>query len=316
MPYVQPSDLTYGPIYLLGATSIVGYNVIIRHPRAVTGVVTSRLRHPVVRQWPRLSLDDPAAVQLFCAGLPPTAAIIYCDAVCDVSKCEENPAWAREINVANLRRFLHCLPAHLRFVYVSSDHVFGSDGTYGENSPTCPVSLYGAIRAEAEQLALTRSGALLIRAGLPIGPSLDGKSGHLDWLRYRLGRQLPVTIVEDEARTAVPSPLLADRILALTSSNLSGIRHVPATRLISRVELANTLKNYFDFPGQLSYSVRAHQPAPHLGRIHLTTLHSDALSQPLPCPADLLETSSHLLTSNYPPVSFPDNEPQLCIPHA
>src|SRR5690606_40425336 len=111
MPCVQSNTTPYGPIYLLGATSIVGYNVIIRHPQSVVGVVTSTLRHPVLRQWPRLRLDDTAAVARFCSALPDSAIILYCDAVCDVSKCEQNPAWAREINVGNLRRFMQHLPA-------------------------------------------------------------------------------------------------------------------------------------------------------------------------------------------------------------
>jgi len=289
-------------VFLLGATSIVGYNVVLRRHPGVTGIVTSRLRHKRIATWPRLALHDPADLAEFCAGLPAGAVIIYCDAVCDVFKCEGNPAWAREINVGNLQRTLDLLPADARLVYVSSDHVFGEDGRYDEDSAPCPVSLYGGIRAEAERLALTRPGSLLIRAGLPVGPSLDGKSGHLDWLRYRLAKGLPVTIIEDESRTAMPSPLLADRIVALALSDITGTRHITATRLVSRVELARALKAHYGFEGELQFSQRKCQPAPHLGRIHLVTKHTDELAAPLPCPIDLLENESELLTRNIPPV--------------
>jgi dTDP-4-dehydrorhamnose reductase len=255
----------------------------------------------VVKHWPRLALHEVDDISRFCNNLPRGATIIYCDAVCDVSKCEENPSWAREINIGNLQRTMDAMPHHARLVYISSDHVFGNDGTYDENSEPCPVSIYGAIRAQAEQLALSRPGTLLIRSGLPIGPSLDGKSGHLDWLRYRLQMKLPVTIIQDEARTAMPSPLLADRILDLAASDVTGIRHVTSGCYISRVHLATALKNHFSFPGELAYSMRRHQPAPHLGRIHITTRYSDSPAAPLPCPLEILKTTPELLTCNIPP---------------
>ncbi len=297
------------PVYLLGATSIVGYNIVLRRRAGVTGIVTSRSRHRVVAQWPRLALHEPEELRPFCRRIPAESVILYCDAVCDVSKCEENPAWAREINVGNLQRTMDAMPAEARLVYVSSDHVFGNDGTFTEESEPCPVSRYGGIRAEAERLALTRPGTLLVRAGLPVGPSLDGKSGHLDWLRYRLNMGLPVTIVQDEARTAMPTPLLADRTIDLARSEITGIRHITATRHLSRVELATKLKEHFGFPGELSFATRRDQPAPHLGRIHIETVHSDKLGQPLPCPLDLLETSSELLTNNSPPVHISIDDP-------
>ncbi len=284
-------------IFLLGTTSIVGYNISIRQA-GVTGIVTSRSRHRVVAGWPRLALHDADELRRFCAALPPQATIIYCDAVCDVAKCEENPGWAREINVGNLQRTLHALPPDARLVYVSSDHVFGEDGAYDETSAPCPVSRYGAIRAEAEQLALTRPGTLLIRYGLPVGPSLDGKSGHRDWLTYRLMNGLPVTIIEDESRTAMPSPLLADRIVDLACSTISGIRHITATRLVTRVELATALKVHLDLPGELSFSRRHLQPAPHLGRIHIITRHNDEFARPLPSPLDLLQTAPDILMTH------------------
>jgi dTDP-4-dehydrorhamnose reductase len=241
-----------------------------------------------VAGWPRLALHDAAAVRDFCAALPAAPIIIYCDAVCDVAKCEENPAWAREINIGNLQRTIAALPDGARLVYVSSDHVFGDDGSYDENSAPCPVSRYGASRAEAERLALTWPGALVIRAGLPIGDSMDGKSGHRDWLCYRLNRGLPVTIVEDESRTAMPLPQLADRIVDLAESDISGIRHISSRRLISRPHLAAALKMHFQLPGALMLARRVDQGAPHLGRIHIITRHTDELASPLPCPLELL----------------------------
>src|SRR5262249_51257680 len=151
------------------------------------------------------------------------------------------PEWARKINVGHVRTVLSALPAHTRLVYLSSDHVFGGDGIYDEESATCPISAYGRTRVDAERLVLGRPGSLVVRVGLPIGPSLNGRTGHLDWLRYRSERNFPMTIVSDEHRSAVLADHLACRVLQLAESSVVGIRHVTATRAVSRIELANHL---------------------------------------------------------------------------
>lgn len=274
--------------YLLGATSIVGYNISLRHHPEVCCVVTSRSRQKSVAHLPRLALHEPAALAVFCAALPERPTIIYCDAVCDVAKCEEDPQWAEAINIGNLERTLEMLPEGTRFIYMSSDHVFGEDGAYNESSQPCPVSLYGGMRVKCERIALEYPGALVLRSGLPIGLSIDGKSGHLQWLKYRLGRGLPVTIIQDESRTAVPLPPLADRVVALAHSGITGIRHISSTGFLSRPALAQALKDYYGFPGDLTHGWRHLQPAPHLGRIHIITQFDDALAAPLPSPLEML----------------------------
>ena len=72
-----------------------------------------------------------------------------------MEKCEQAPAWAREINVTGLERLIEVLPPTTRLVYCSSDHVFGGrDAGYDENDSPDPVSVYGRTREEAERLVL------------------------------------------------------------------------------------------------------------------------------------------------------------------
>ena len=135
----------------------------------------------------------------------------------------------------------------------------------------------------AERLVLARSHTLVIRSGLAIGASADGRSGHLDWLRYRTERQLPVTIIEDESRSAVWAEALATRIMTLAQSAQVGIRHVHTTRAVSRVELATCLMSTVirEVP-QFKVESRHQQAVPHLGRIALDSQYHDEWSSPLP----------------------------------
>jgi len=251
------------PILLFGATSILGYSLARQFPERVEPYGT------------------PGDGALALLELRQPDILIYGHAVCDVPKCEDSPEWAQRINVGQVRQVLAALPAHTRMVYVSSDHVFGGDGIYDEETEPCPISVYGRTRVEAERLVLQRSGSLVIRVGLPIGPSRNGRTGHWDWLRYRSDRNFPITIVSDEHRSAVWADQLACRVLQLAENSAVGIRHVTATRVASRIELANHLLSLLNKTAGYLTESRSQRATPHLGHVELATIYNDALSLPL-----------------------------------
>ena len=270
---------------LFGATSVLGFNLARLFPETILPFVTPKSRAHALRHWPVLKLEDVAWPEALFKQHEPDA-LLYCHAVCDVQKCEAAPEWAREINVQHVRRVLAALPARTRLIYVSSDHVFGGDGAYDEESPPCPISVYGRNRVEAEGLILNRPNSLVIRIGLPIGPSPNARAGHWDWLRYRIGRNLPVTIVHDEYRSVVWASDLALRVMQLADSAATGIHHVTATRAISRIELASYLLSIAGVATSFRCESRHDRCAPHLGRVELATVYRGGLSQPLPSVLD------------------------------
>ena len=271
---------------LFGATSILGFSIAKLFPETVLPFVTRANRAKTIRRWPVLNLEDPAWPAAIFEQYQPDI-FLQCHAVCDVPRCEAAPNWARQVNIVYLKRVLDALPDKTRLIYVSSDHVFGGDGVYDEDSPPCPISIYGRTRVEAEEMVLDRPGSLVIRVGLPIGPSPNGRTGHWDWLRYRIGKNLPVTIVHDEYRSVVWAHELAFRVMQLAESReTSGIRHVSATRAVSRVELANHLLRIFDKPARYQSESRFERATPHLGRVELASRFPDEFSRPLTCMLD------------------------------
>lgn len=267
-------------ILLFGATSILGFHIARQFPHALVPFTSPGNTSPTVQEWATLNLEDPEWVKKVFSQHQPDI-LLYCHAVCDVPKCEADPAWAYEVNVGHLNRVLSFLPETTRLVYVSSDHVFGGDGVYHEHAPPCPISVYGRTRVEAEQMVFRRPGSLVIRTGLAIGPSPNGRTGHLDWLRYRTQQNLPITIVEDEYRSTVWAEDLAVRVMSLATSPVTGIRHISATQAISRVTLANFLLNALGRETDFYRESRFQRSAPHLGKVELTSLFSDTLAQPL-----------------------------------
>jgi dTDP-4-dehydrorhamnose reductase len=282
---------------LFGATSILGFNLARLFPRTILPFVTPGSRAPSLRHWSVLKLEDCAWPEALFHQHQPDF-LLYCHAVCDVPKCEAAPEWARATNVDHVRRVLAALPPATRLIYVSSDHVFSGDGVYDEASFPCPISVYGRTRVEAENLVSDRKGSLVIRVGLPIGPSPNGRTGHVDWLRYRIGRNLPITIVHDEYRSVVWAADLALRVMQLARSAETGIRHVTASRAVSRVELANYLLSKSRIGANFSRESRHERAAPHIGRVELATVYRGELSRPLPSVLDGESFLGTLLSSD------------------
>jgi dTDP-4-dehydrorhamnose reductase len=269
-------------IMLLGGTSQLGFSIVRRYGKALTPFCSVHSRYAACEDWPRVNLDDGEALRRTVQEWKPDL-LIHCAGICDVGKCESWPEFAWKVNVDSVGILLNTLPRSARLVYCSSDHVFGGDrGPYTESDTPHPISVYGRTRCAAEELiARERPDALIVRHGVGIGPSVSGRTGHLDWLRRRTLRGLPTTVISDEVRSAVWSEDLADRTWDLAHSGLRGVRHVAATHASSRVELARYLNARFMIGAKLAVATRSEQSAPHIGNVELATEHDDPLAAPL-----------------------------------
>ncbi len=280
-PLLPPSKLpTLKPSLLFGASSMLGWS-LVRAREGVLAYCNSATRRPPPGVIGGIDLDDEGAVVELFARVQPSL-IIQCAGVCDVENCENAPEFAWMVNVEAMRILIAHAPPDARIVYCSSDHVFSGDtGPYDETSPTDPLSVYGRTRVAAEQLMLARDRTVIVRSGPWIGPSASGRNGHLDWLRYRHARNLPMTVVADEARSVVWAEEAARRVWELAESDVTGIRHLVTSRAVSRPELAAYLNTRFEIGAQFAVRQRSDRPVPHPGRIELRTVHRDPLAAPL-----------------------------------
>ena len=280
----HPAGPGSGKTWLLGVSSMLGWSIArCARPQGIELFCNQHTRIPRGAPWRRLNLESREHIQHLIARERPEL-IIHCAGICDVDKCQAAPDFAHQVNVAALDTLLGCVPARARIVYLSSDHVFSGDsGPYTESSVPDPISVYGRTRMQAETMLLARhERALVVRAGLWVGPSHNGRIGHLDWLRYRHARGLPMTVIADEHRSAVWAEAAAERVLALAASELTGVRHVVASRIASRPELAEFLNRTLAIGARLGVKRRSELERPHIGKIDLRTEYSDALATPLP----------------------------------
>lgn len=274
--------------WIVGATSILGWTLAKTKLAGlrITPICNRNSRAPQTREWPRINVEDPSDWDALRER--PPAIVIYAAGICDVERCAAEPERAWSINLGGVTALLDALPSTTRLVVCSSDHVFaGRSAPYLESTPPDPISVYGHTRVAAEQLVRARRPeALVVRVALPIGPSMNGRVGHLDWLRYRHARGLPMTIVEGEHRAAVWAHHAAKRILALAQSQVAGIRHLASTRPSGRPELAAWLCRRLELDPAYEVVPRSALDHPHLGRVDLRTEHDGPLASPLPAVLD------------------------------
>ncbi len=259
---------------------MLGFSLFRARPQ-LAAYVNGKTRRVPAGVAGKIDLDDEPAVRALFAEITPRL-IVQCAGVCDVENCELSPDFAWRVNVDAMRILLAHAPSSARILYCSSDHVFSGDsGPYDERSPTDPLSVYGRTRVAAEQLMLARPNTLIVRSGPWIGPSASGRNGHLDWLRYRHARGLPMTVIADESRCAVWAEQAAARVWQLADSALVGVRHLVTPRAVSRPDLARFLIHELGLDARVSIATRADKRAPHPGRVELRTIHVDGLAAPL-----------------------------------
>jgi len=275
--------------WVIGATSVLGYGIVRTQAEDLRMIpwCSRHQRSASTLGWRRIDLEQPRDWAPLREERPDH--LLYCGGVCNVARCEADPAFARAINIEGVQAMLEALPSQTRLTYCSSDHVFGGrTGPCTESTPPRPISEYGRMRIEAERLiAAARPDAVIIRVGLPIGPSLSGRIGHLDWLRHRHLAGLPMTVIDGESRAAVLADSAARRVVDLACSELRGVRHLAATRVSPRPLLAAHLCAglAIDRP-RFEVISRDALDVPHLGVVDLRTEYRDALASLLPSPLD------------------------------
>jgi hypothetical protein len=98
---------------------------------------------------------------------------------------------------------------------------------------------------------------------------------------------------------------LAERVMALAGSAETGIRHVTATRPLSRVELADHLLKHFGIDAAYERESRHDRAVPHLGRVELATRYRGALFEPLPSVLDRADIRDYRSGDEHlPPLPF------------
>ena len=231
-----PSDLLTKPLaWITGANGLIGNQLVQTAPRSAP--------HWRVRALTRADFDllDFAKVETEFLEAKPQL-IIHCAGITAVGEAQNNPVFARRVNVA-VTKFLAELAQDISFIFFSTDLVFdGRKGNYAETDAPNPLHVYGETKLAAEAIVLKNPRHLVVRTTINGGPSPSGNRAFNEQLRRSLQTAGPgMTLFADEFRCPIPAAETAQAVWDLAQKNCSGLYHVAGAEKLSRLEIGKLL---------------------------------------------------------------------------
>jgi dTDP-4-dehydrorhamnose reductase len=167
--------------------------------------------------------------------------VLHAAGVCDLDVCEERPLWAARINSGGTAAVAEVFGSTAAIIFLSTDLVFSGnhapEGGYTEDHIPDPVSIAGKTFLDGERQLSRCQRSTIIRLGLPVGPSITGDKGGLDWVESRFKKNRPVTLFTDEYRSVICNRDAARCVVEFTADRRDGTFHLGGPVPVSLHEL-------------------------------------------------------------------------------
>jgi dTDP-4-dehydrorhamnose reductase len=112
---------------------------------------------------------------------------------------------------------------------------------------------------QAEQILQQLEESCVVRLGLPLGDSITGTKGAVDWIKSRLTKDRPVTLFYDELRSCVWCDQIAEMIYPLLDLNLQGTYHFGGDRSWTLHEIGQFVQDKYQTPPHLLKGIHRHE---------------------------------------------------------
>jgi len=276
------------PLLITGITGVAGYHALAylqaKYPGRVIGIRQEddpRLQGPAVVACNAEDRDGLA--QVF--DRYGFASVLDCAGNCALKSCELDPAMAWRINVDGVQNLVAQSVRHrARLVHLSVDLVYSgrSGGDYVETDPTDPVTVYGKTMVVGEQVVQDADpSACTLRISLPMGVSLNGHAGAIDWISSRFKKSRPATLYLDEVRTPSYTDCLNRLCEAVLASHLQGVYHAGGPRRLSLYQIAQIINRVGGYDPDCLFGIPRGHAGPIPPRAGDVTMNCGKLAQAL-----------------------------------
>ena len=202
-----------------------------------------------------------------------------------MKSCEMNPVLAYRVNVQAALNILEVISSHdIRLIHLSTDLVFPgkSEGLYTEDDPVSPVTMYGKTMAIAEEIIMLKNpAAAIFRISLPMGISVNGHAGAIDWILSRFKKNNPATLYFDEVR----SPFYCEDFNEVTElalgNKIRGIYHLGSHRHLSLYQIGQIVNKVGGYAPHLLKGCMRKEAGPMPPRAGNVTMNNNKLVQAL-----------------------------------
>jgi dTDP-4-dehydrorhamnose reductase len=269
-------------VLVTGVTSIHGWPIFstlqkLLPPPVLLGITPPKTEIPMAHNVTSLCITDKKTLESIKHAFKPTH-VIHCAGVCDLDVCEERPKWANAMNVHGTRNIADVFGDDIPIIYMSTDLVFSGNNPppdgYSETDRPDPISVAGKTFAEAEKYILKRPNCCIVRLGLPLGDSINGNKGAVDWIESRFKRRLPVTLFFDEYRSCVSCEAIGSIAVAILNLKLKGLFHFGGEKGWSLYEIGKYVLRKGNYPSGLLNGIMRNQEKggpPRIGDVSLNS---------------------------------------------
>ena len=122
-----------------------------------------------------------------------------------------------------------------RFLYVSTDFIFGENGPHTEDSLPNPLNYYGETKLMAEELVKTSGLSYsIMRPVFIYGPCYEGmRPTFLHWVKNNLENNRPIKVLNDQQRTPTFVMDICKGIHSMITKNATGSFHLAGKDIIT-----------------------------------------------------------------------------------
>jgi dTDP-4-dehydrorhamnose reductase len=181
-------------------------------------------------------------------------AVIHAGAFTNVDAAEGDRDAAQAINETGTSYLARaCAARGIRLVDVSTEYVFdGTAGPYRETDRVNPQGWYAQTKAAGERAVMAAGGSWAIgRTTVVYGYAAHVRANFVLWLLGQLKAGQRVRIVEDQIGSPTLADNLAEMLLALAASDVTGVFNTAGADVVSRLDFSRQIAETFGLDASL-----------------------------------------------------------------
>lgn len=271
-------------ILITGASGLLGLNLALEAAaqHEVYGTAKDHLIHTGAFKVLHCDLLAPGAVEKLLDQTQPEW-VIHCAAQANVDACEANPVLASQLNTELPTELAnHVARGGARLVHISTDAVFdGQRGGYSEEDEPNPLGIYARTKLDGERaVAQANPDAIIARVNL-FGWSIMGSRSLGEFFVTNLSAGRHVMGFTDVIFCPLLANHLAQILIKMLESDLSGLYHVVSRECLSKYEFGLRVAQKFSLDGSLITPTSVQQSGLAAARSPNLSLRSDKLASAL-----------------------------------
>ncbi|HYC00273.1 MAG TPA: SDR family oxidoreductase [Candidatus Limnocylindrales bacterium] len=227
-------------ILVVGASGLVGRLMMARFGERAAGTYATTAGPGLLQ----LDITDAEATRRLVTEISPRV-IVHTAALTDVNRCEREPQTSERVNVQGTRNVAAAAAdVGARYIFFSTDYVFGDDGPHEVDQVRTPLNVYGCHKAKAEDVVAGLEDHVILRACNVYGYQSGGKNfamGIFESLHQ--GRRVLVAV--DQWGSPTLASDLVEATMRIVDGDVRGPIHVAGPDQVTRLEWARRIAEVF-----------------------------------------------------------------------